>query len=426
MADSPPPASTDPSHACRGCGDPGSIDGFLSLGEMPLGNAFIPPSEIAGEVRYPLEMGVCRSCFLVQVVDPAPVAALEKVYRNYSYVPTGKTLEDHYDAFAADVLRTIDPAPGSLFVDIGSNDGLFLSKLRRHRPDARVVGVEPSTRPADLARARAITTVQGFFDAATAGAVRSQFGPAHVLSATQVFQHLREPHRFLELADSLLEPGGVLVLEGRAYFPDVDEKVSFDTFYHELLFCFTLHSLSRLLERSGFGIFHAEHQEIYGGSLRVFAQRKDGGRPVDPSVPRLLAREREQGVADVATYVAFGRKVEGVRQQVVRLVRDLRKGGERIVGYGAPSTGNTLLCYCDLDQKVLDYIVDDNPLKQGLVTPGTHLSIENSAEITKRPPAYILVIAWRLQEEIVAKLRPLRDQGLRGILIPLPHPEVLT
>jgi SAM-dependent methyltransferase len=426
MAEPPSAAPITSPRDCRGCGASASVVVFLSLGDMPLGNAFIPPSEISGELRYPLEMGVCRACFLVQVVDPAPVAALEKVYRNYSYVPTGTTLEEHYDALAADVVRTIDPAPSSLFVDVGSNDGLFLSKLRRHRPDARVVGVEPSTRPAELARAREITTIQGFFDTATAGDVRSRFGRAHVVSATQVFQHLREPHKFLELADQLLEPGGVLVLEGRAYFPDVNEKVSFDTFYHELLFCYTLHSLSRLLDRSGFTIFRAEHEGIYGGSLRVFAQRKGGERPLDPSVPDLMRREREQGIADVATYVAFGRKVEGVRQQVIRLVRDLKRAGERIVGYGAPSTGNTLLCYCDLDRSVLDYIVDDNPLKQGLVTPGTHLSIESSAEITKRPPAYILVIAWRLQEEIVAKLRPLRDLGLRGILVPLPHPEVLS
>lgn len=420
------PSSARPAGRCPGCGAPRSVVGFLSLGDLPLGNAFFPLSEVTGEERFPLEMGFCERCFLVQVIEPAPLASLEKVYRNYSYVPTGKTLEDHYTALAADVLRVVRPSEGALFADIGSNDGLFLSKVLGLRRSARVVGVEPSTKPFQAAQARGIPTVHRFFDGQAVEQIRSGYGPAEVVSATQVLQHIRDPLAFLGAVHEILDPDGVLVLEGRAYFPDVADKVSFDTFYHELLFCFTLHSLVSLLDRAGYVVVHAEHQGIYGGSLRVYAQKRSGRRPVLDSVARTIDWERSRGVRDLATYRSFASKVAGARRRLTRTVAELKAGGRTIVGYGAPSTGNTLLNYCGLGSEFLEYVVDDNPMKQGLVTPGTHLPIVSSEALHERCPDYILVIAWRLKDEIVAKLAPLRDRGLKGMIIPLPEPEVLA
>lgn len=420
-------AKADPPRGtpCRVCGAPNSVQGFLSLGPLPLGNAFIPPAEVSEEQRFPLDMGFCTRCFLVQVVAPAPVASLEKVYRHYSYVPTGTTLAHHYRDLAQDVLEVVRPRAGTLLVDIGSNDGLLLSELRRQDPNVRIVGVEPSDQISEIARGRGVPTLHGFFDRSAVDAIRSGSGSAGVVSATQVFQHLRDPVGFLRMAGELLDPEGVLALEGRAYFPDVVEKVSFDTFYHELLFCFTLHSLRELLESAGFTIVRARRTPVYGGSLRVYAQKAGGSRPVDSSVEQLLAAERTAGIPQFETYRAFGAKVEGVRRELTRTVRDLKAEGRSIVGYGAPSTGNTLLNFCNLGLDSLDYIVDDNPLKQGLVTPGTHIPITDSHALEEHPPDYVLLIAWRLREEILGKLGPLRARGLKGVIVPLPSPEVI-
>jgi len=426
-ASSPTRGGTTPPvlHDCRVCGAESSVQNFLSFGPLPLGNAFIPPSEIPGEQEFPLDMGFCRRCYLVQVVDPVPTSALERVYRQYSYVPTGTTLARHYHDLAGEVLRVVRPEAGALFVDIGSNDGLLLTELRGQGPGIRIAGVEPSDKISEIARSRGVPTIHGFFDDPAADRLRTEFGAATVVSATQVFQHLRDPMGFLRRAMGLLTPNGVLVLEGRAYFPDVAAKVSFDTFYHELLFCFTLHSLRELLGRAGFSIFHAERTDAYGGSLRVYAQKVGGSRPTNPSVGELLAFERSAGVPEFETYREFGSRVEGVRDQLLGTVRRLKSGGHRLVAYGAPSTGNTLLNYCRLGKEYLEYIVDDNPLKQGLVAPGTHLPITDSRALTEHPPDYVLLVAWRLREEILEKLRPLRVRGLRGVIVPLPAPEVV-
>jgi len=419
------PVATAVPRDCRVCGSRGSVRKFLSLGPLPLGNAFVPPEEVADEQTFPLEMGFCSRCYLVQVLDPAPTAALEKVYRHYSYVPTGTTLAHHYRDLAKDILRVVGPPDGALFVDVGSNDGLLLGELKSERPSIRIVGVEPSDKISEIARTRGIPTVHGFFDRSAVSTLRAEHGSAAVVSATQVFQHLRDPLDFLAKAQELLTEDGVLVLEGRAYFPDVAEKVSFDTFYHELLFCFTLHSLRSLLARAGFAVFHAERTSAYGGSLRVYAQRSSGLRAVEPSVAGLLAVEAGQGMTEFAPYRAFGSRVEEVRDRLTEMVRGLKAAGHRLVGYGAPSTGNTLLNYCHLGRDQFDFIVDDNPLKQGLVAPGSHLPIVDSKALFDRPPDYVLLVAWRLKDEILEKLRPLRSRGLRGVIVPLPSPEVV-
>ena len=418
--------SSDVRTNCHVCGEASGVRAFLSLGDLAPGNAFVPASAIPKERTFPLTMGVCDHCHLVQIVEPAPVEAIDEVYRNYSYVPTGATLAAHYIALAEDVVRVAEPRTGALYLDIGSNDGLLLRSLRDLAPGARIVGVEPSARIAQIARDHGVPTIEGFFDSAAADEVSARFGPVDVASTTQVLQHVRDPVALLRSVRRLLRPEGVLVIESRAYFPDVNDKVSFDTFYHELLYCFTLHSLERLLSQAGFSVFHAERNAIYGGSLRVFAQIDGTGqRSIDRSVNTLRAAEDVGGILRFATYASFATRVEAVRSRLRTLVMELASKGGLIAGYGAPSTGTTLLGYCGLGSEVVSYIVDDNPLKQGLVTPGTHVPITSSSALADRPPDYVLVIAWRLREEILSRLAPLRGGRLKGVIVPLPVPELI-
>ncbi len=415
-----------PVSSCAICGPTGPVRPFLRLGDLPPGNAFVRRESLGEERSFPLDVGWCERCALVQIVDPVPPATLEKVYRNYSYVPTGSTLGDHYRALAEDIVSVVRPRADALFTDIGSNDGLLLRSVLAVAPAAHVAGVEPSPRISEIARGHGVPTLTRFFDAAAADELLERFGRADVVSATQVLQHVRDPVGFLREVGRLLREDGVVVLEGRAYFPAVVEKVSFDTFYHELLFCFTLRSLEALLERAGLSVFHAARTEAYGGSLRVFAQAHGSGhRPVRPSVEELRAFERAAGVSEWATYERFGARAQEVAGTVGAMVRRLRSEGRRIVGYGAPSTGTTLLGYCGLNDATLDYVVDDNPLKQGLIVPGAHVPIAGSSALAERPPEYVLLIAWRLKDEILPKLAASVGDRLRGAIVPLPRPEIV-
>ena len=214
------------------------------------------------------------------------------------------------------------------------------------------------------------------------------------------------------------------MVEGR-YFADTLKKFSFDTVYHEMLYFFTLTSLANFFRTIGMEIFRAELVDVYGGSLRVYAKSKENRDiPIHESVSRILSIERDLGLEKLETYSTFAKKVFELRDELHTLILKLSAKG-RIAGYGAPSTGTTLLNFCKIGKDQVEYIVDDSPLKQGLLTPGTHIPIVDSTALIQRPPDYLLIIAWRMRNEILAKIKELQ-KGVMSIIIPLPELEIIN
>ena len=106
------------------------------------------------------------------------------------------------------------------------------------------------------------------------------------------------------------------------------------------------------------------------------------------------------------------------------MLRDLKKQGKRIVGDTAPTKGNTLLNYCEIGADLLDYIVEMNPLKQGMYTPGTHIPIYPVEKIYDDKPDYLLILAWNIKEDIMRQQKRYHDLGGKFI-IPIPTPRIL-
>jgi hypothetical protein len=404
---------------CGACGSE-TVRGFLSFGKLPLGNAFLKPDEIESEQKFDLDLGFCLNCSLVQQLRPAPRSSLVQVYKNYRYVPVGGSLRNNLVGLSQSVYDDFHLRSDSFFVDIGSNDGALLSGVVNR---CRTLGIEPATEISDMARERGIETITGFFTHDLVETILSKYGAADIVTATQVLQHVSDLPQFVRDVYLLLKTDGILVVEGR-YFADTVRKFSFDTVYHEMLSFFTLNSLSKLLEPVGIEIFRAELVDVYGGSLRIYAKKKENESiPVEDSVSDLLREENALGLQNFETYVAFAKKVIELRDQLHELVVKLADRGT-IAGYGAPSTGTTLLNFCKLGKEYLEYVVDDSPLKQGFLTPGTHIPIVDSSELATRRPDYLLLIAWRLKNEILPKVSSHRKNGT-SIIVPLPEIEVL-
>lgn len=393
---------------CRLCQGP--LTPFLDLGAMPMGNGFL--KEGAEDPRFPMVIAVCGGCWTVQIERPVPLSELSRVYSNYVYVPTGATLQSHY-AQLARTLREHLPQ-GSRVLDIGSNNGELLRDLLDLDPSLKVQGIEPGERISESARQRGVPTQTGFFNADTAKTLEKG-GPYDLTTFTQVFQHLPDIPATLGLVRSLLSGEGTLFIEGR-YILDTIKEGAFDTFYQELLCEYGLLSLSNVLGRHGFQVHHAVRTEAYGGSLRIWAKKKAQSRTTSAST--LAAEEHALGLDGQAAYRTFGEVAQRKMQEIRSLVRSL--GGTTAV-YGAPSTGTTLLNCCGLGRDLIEYAVDDAPLKQGLLIPGVHIPIHAPKKLQESPPDNVLVAPWRLQEDILKKLR-----GFRGkIVVPLPTPKVL-
>ena len=408
---------------CRAC-QANQVFRFFSFGKLRMGNAFLREIQVAIDPRFRLDLGFCQNCKLVQQINPAPPEVIESVYRNYAYIPFGNTLADHYSELGQSIVKRLGLRESSFALDIGSNDGILLKSIHEES-SCKILGIEPATRISEAARKAGVPTINEFFTSKVASLVAKEHGLADVVTITQVLQHIPRVTQFLDSAVKLLKPDGSVVIEGR-YFGATLEKASFDTVYHEMIYFFTLESLSNLLKLVGMQICRAEQSDVYGGSLRIFARRKTDipGRRLDDSYQRMITRERMVLHIDkLSTYEDFAQRVFLVRAKVQNLLNKIKKSGKTIAGYGAPSTGTTLLNFCGLGKEHIEYVVDDNPLKQGLLMPGTHLRIVPASYLVRRPPDYVLIVAWRLAPEIVAKITPLLP-GRRAI-IPLPKPRIV-
>lgn len=402
---------------CHSCG--GDVRAFMSFGNLPLGNAFLKEHQFAIEKRYKLELGFCSDCTLVQQTSPPPLEDLASDYKSYAYIPFGETLRSHYEAMAKEIIDTTKLGPKSFAVDIGSNNGMLLQFLKK-MTGCRILGVEPAERISQIARDSGVPTLTSFFDNRVASRISHDLGMADLVLCTQVLQHIPDINAFMKSLKGILKPNGIFMVEGR-YFGSTLQTRSFDTIYHEMIYFFTMSSLQSVLTSSDIYPFKAMTNEIYGGSLRVYATNSPKKAPANVA---LLSLEKKQGLARFKTYEGFATEVNRIKKVLATLVKSIKTDGRSIAGYGAPSTSATLLNYCGIGKDQIDYIVDDSELKQGLYTPGTHIRIVPQIALRERPPDYLLLLAWRLKDEILEKVNDQRIRGMK-VIVPLPVPKVI-
>ncbi len=403
---------------CRLCGAT-DLERVLSLAPTPPANAFVPAERRnAPQTVYPLELFLCRACGHVQlavVLDPA------MLYRDYVYISgTSPVFIAHFRNYAQELAERASLRAGDLVVDIGSNDGTFLRFFRDG--GQRVLGIDPARKIATRASQDGIETLAEFFTPALAAEVRAQRGPARAIAANNVLAHIDDLGAVVEGVRTLLAPDGVFVFEV-SYLVDVLDKVLFDTIYHEHLDYHALGPLIPFLAAHGLEIFDAWRVPSHGGSIRVYVQHEGGPRRRGSGPDRLLAIESEFAVSRPDTFAKFATRIERLKSALAGVVDGLRGRGARIAGFGAPAKATTLLHHFELGG-VLDFIVDDNPLKQGLFTPGHHIPVLSVEALYARRPEAALLLAWNFADSIVERHRRFAAEGGRFIL-PLPEVRIL-
>ena len=344
---------------------------FLPLGDHPLANGFLRRDQLDDEEpRFPLDVHVCLDCGLIQVADQIPPG----FFRHYVYIPSSAdAMHGHFQGLARDLAERFLQSPDALTIDIGCNDGLFLSFLRER--GARTLGIDPAENIAELARAKGIEVVTEYFTPELARAIRAEHGPAKTVVSTNTFHHIGDLDPFTLGVTILLAGDGVFVVEV-PHAQELVEQNEFDGVYHEHVSQHTVKSFVDHFRLFGLEVFDVERLDVHGGSIRVFARpARDGGAP-PPSVQAWLDEEERRGLFAVETYDAFRSRVERIRGELVAILDEAKRSGSRIVGYGASARGNTLLNYYGIGPDTLDYIVDRNPLKQGLYSPGMHIPVE--------------------------------------------------
>ncbi|MEQ8248022.1 MAG: class I SAM-dependent methyltransferase [Alphaproteobacteria bacterium] len=403
---------------CLVC-DSTKVEEFLDLNATALANKFLRPEEATGaEASYPLRVGFCHDCNHVQLMERVPPQAM---FDDYLYISSmSDTLVAHLNGLAETVQKRFDLGADDLVVDIGCNDGTLLKGFRKY--GVETLGVEPAANLAAMTRGTGIDVVNDYFGAETARTLRAAHGAARVIVLTNVFPHLPYLADFMEGVQTLLAEDGVLVLEAH-YLQDLLAHRAFDTVYHEHASYWALRPMMQLFAQHGMEVVDVERLPIHHGQVRVFARRKGVATP-SARVAALAADEVEAGLDRLETFVRFAESVRGLKRDLWELLDSLTGDGRRVAAYGAPAKGSTLLSFFEIGPETVPYIADKSPLKQGRVTPGTHIPVVSPAHILEDKPDYMLLLAWNFADEIMAQQTEFRAGGGRFI-IPVPDVRIV-
>ncbi|MCR8635035.1 class I SAM-dependent methyltransferase [Paenibacillus radicis (ex Xue et al. 2023)] len=406
---------------CRLCGEP-LIHTFVDLGMSPFSNHYLKPeeSELPCSV-YPLHAYVCGACFLVQLAQFEPP---ESIFGEYAYFSSFSDswlkharnyTEMMIDRFALQSFTSsIDPTTDSsdvspLVVEIACNDGYLLQFFQQS--GIRTLGIEPARNVAAAALDKGIPVVMEFFGMELAHQLICEHKQADVLIGNNVLAHVPDLHDFVAGLKTLLKDTGVLTME----FPhllQLMEHNQFDTIYHEHFSYFSLHTVQQLFAIHGLAIFDVDVLDTHGGSLRIYAGHVgDTSKMIGQSVHTLLQQEVAAGLRKIETYLAFSENVAHTKRNIWQFLIEHKNAGRKIAAYGAPAKGNTLLNYCGIGKEMVDYVVDRNPYKQGLLLPGSLIPIFPPEYIRETKPDIVIIMPWNLKQEIAGQLSYIRDWG---------------
>lgn len=397
---------------CRHCAAELELP-VLDLGSAPPSNAYLSAQGLrAPEVCYPLRLLVCSACWLVQTQDHAGPESL--FGDDYAYFSSySSSWLAHAQAYVEAVRARFALGADSLVVEVAANDGYLLQYVQR--AGIPCLGVEPTAGTARAARARGLHVVERFFGVALARELAAQGRQADLMVANNVLAHVPDINDFVAGFAHLLKPSGVATFE----FPHLLEMVrgcQFDTAYHEHYSYLSLTAVQTIVRANGLALFDVEVLATHGGSLRVYAQRSDGGTaPVGPAVERLLALEHAAGVRSAAFYAGFQAQAWRIRHELLSFLLAARREGLAVAGYGAAAKGNTLLNFAGVRPDLLPYVVDRNSAKQGKFMPGSRIPIVAEALLQQHRPDRVLILPWNLRQEVMAQLAYIRDWGGRFV-----------
>ncbi|WP_321894405.1 class I SAM-dependent methyltransferase [Paraburkholderia heleia] len=394
---------------CRHCGHALTIP-FLDLGFAPPSNAYLKAADLTQVERYyPLKLFVCDACWLVQTEDYAAREALfDAEYAYFSSV--SESWLAHARRYADSIINRLSLNRDSFVIEVASNDGYLL----RNFVAAQIpcLGIEPTASTAAHAEQLGIPVRREFFGKVLADELAANGSCADLIIGNNVFAHVPDVNDFSAGLKAALKPGGSITLE----FPHLVKmlaEVQFDTVYHEHFSYFSLHAVEHIFNAAGLRVWHVEQLTTHGGSLRVYGCHDDDPRENDASVDAIRALEQASGITKPQTYQGFQRRVDTVKDGLLRFLLDCKDKGIRIGGYGAAAKGNTLLNYAGVKPDLLPYVCDAAPSKQGKFMPGSHIPIVSPAELTAAQPDVVLILPWNISHEIVAQQGPILGSHVR-------------
>ena len=371
---------------------------FVDFGEMPIANAFATKEQMKNEYTFPMKVGFCGNCNMVQLVEQPD---REKMFHeNYAFFSsTSNFMKEHFKLFANSVSKLQDLNEYSFVVELGCNDGILLENFVID--NIPCLGVEPSDNVAQVAMEKGIEVITQFFDRPLAEHILQSHQKADAILSANVMCHIPYIHSIYSGVKTLLKEDGVFIFED-PYLGEIIEKTSFDQIYDEHVFLFSALSVNYLANMHDLELVNVEPQITHGGSMRYTIANK-GMKTVSKNVINLIKKEKKLGLDKKQSYMGFTDNVNNIKNDLINFLTKLKNDGKKVVAYGATSKSTTVTNYFGITPDLVECIYDTTPIKQNKLSPGAHIPVLPYDQFRKSDPDYVLLFAWNHATEIMKK-----------------------
>jgi 2-polyprenyl-3-methyl-5-hydroxy-6-metoxy-1,4-benzoquinol methylase len=393
-------------------------DVFIDLINSPASNSFLTTEQLnEPEIYFPLKVYTCSNCFLVQIAE---YKKSNQIFNDgYVYFSSYSTSWlAHAKQYTEKMIDRFGISKDSQVIEIASNDGYLLQYFKEK--DVPVLGIEPTSNTAEVARKKGIESITEFFGKELANELVSRDKKADLLLGNNVLAHVPDIVDFVGGMKIVLKDNGVITME----FPHLVQLIDnnqFDTIYHEHFSYLSFFTVEQIFRSQGLTLFDVEELPTHGGSLRIYAKHEeDSSKPVSENVRLMLEKEKAKGIDTLAYYEDFQKKALQVKLGFTRFLSQQKLQDKKIAGYGAAAKGNTLLNYCGTTNDQIDYVVDANPHKQNKWLPGSHIHVVDEKYMKEDRPDFIIIFPWNLKDEIMRQLDYTSEWGAKFV-VPIPE-----
>jgi hypothetical protein len=396
---------------CRHCKSKNIVE-FLDLNFSPLANSYLTKDDLnKEEYYYPLQLIVCKNCWLVQTkifIDP------KKIFKNdYAYFSSvSKSYLEHAKNYVKNISNFIKLDNSSRVVEIASNDGYLLKNFKENK--IQCLGIEPTLSTANESRKIGIPTINKFFSNQLSRRIKKKY-MADLIIANNVYAHIPDINDFTLGIKNLLKKKGIVTIEFQ-HLINIFKLKQFDTIYHEHYSYLNLFTVIKIFKKFGLKVWRVEKIETHGGSLRVFGCHEASNRKIEDNVKKILNEEKNFGLFKNKIYLNFQNDVNKIKNNLIKFLTTQSLKNKKVCAYGAAAKGNTLLNYAGVKSDLIEYIFDAAKSKINKYLPGSHIEILEPSKIFNIKPDYVLIMPWNIKKEVIKYLYPLKKNNTKFII----------
>ena len=392
---------------------------FLDLGLQPLANKYLTKKDLVRkkvEYYYHLEIGFNPRSKLVSILNTVPS---KKMFdEKYPYrASMSQTMLNSFKNLSKEIIKKFNP---NIIMEIGSNDGSFVKNFHKNK----IVCVEPCSNVAKITKKMGYKTYSNYWNMQLAKKIKLKEKKIDLIYSANTLSHIQDLKSVFKSIAHVLSSDGVLIIEDPSLL-ECFKKISYDQFYNEHIYIFSLLSLKYLLKKHNLEVFNIEKLSTHGGSLRYYIKKISNNKfKINKKVNKHLKEEISFGLNKYLTYMKFKKQVEQSKAKLIKIFSKLKNKNKKIIGYGATAKVNTVLNYCKIKSETIDYFLDTTPSKIGKFMPGSHLYVQKYNKALSNQADYVFLGAWNFKDEIFKKEKKYIKKGGKFITH-IPSPKII-